>query len=187
MVSGSVVKMEDRSRPMPEIISYQLGAEEKSVQLESDGEVMRIATTDRIYEVRMIHSRAGELTFTVDGIQHTAFMADDRATRYVAIEGDVFELRRPTLRRARRRQHHGADSLIASMPGQVTKVLVSDGDVVPRGQPLLVLEAMKMEIKIAAPHDGRVAKVLVKPGQVVDRGQELIEMSEEQSHSAALR
>ena len=52
--------------------------------------------------------------------------------------------------------------------------------VVQRGQPLIVLEAMKMEIKIAAPHDGRVAKVLVKPGQVVDRGQGLIEMTNEQ-------
>jgi biotin carboxyl carrier protein len=38
---------------------------------------------------------------------------------------------------------------------------------------------MKMEIKIAAPHDGRVGKVLVEPGQVVDRGQTLIELSNE--------
>jgi biotin carboxyl carrier protein len=63
------------------------------------------------------------------------------------------------------------------MPGQVTRVLIAEGDPVQRGQPLIILEAMKMEIKIAAPHDGRVAKVLVKPGQVVERGQALIEIS----------
>ena len=77
--------------------------------------------------------------------------------------------------RIRQSHYHGEDNLSASMPGQVTKVLVKDGDAVQRSQALMVLEAMKMEINIAAPHDGRVARVLVKPGQVVDRGQRLIE------------
>lgn len=108
---------------------------------------------------------------------HTAYVAHDGSTRFVAIDGDVFELKQPETRRVRRKQQHGEDNLTASMPGQVTKVLIGEGDSVQRGQPLIVLEAMKMEIKIAAPHDGRVAKVLVKPGQVVDRGQALIEMN----------
>ena len=176
MDSGRAVEMELQSRAKVATISYQRGDEVIGVRLERDGEVVRIATPDHIYEVRMIHSRAGELTFTVDGIKHTAFVVDDRATCYVAIDGNVFELKKPDLRRTRRRQHHGEDNLTASMPGQVIKVLVNGGDRVQRGQPLLVLEAMKMEIKIAAPHDGRVAMVLVKPGQVVDRGQGLIEM-----------
>ena len=157
-------------------ISYQRGDEVIVVRLERDGEVVRIAIADRSYEVRMIHSRAGELTFTVDGIKHTVFIVDDRATCYVAMDGNVFELKKPDLHRARHRPHHGEGNLTASMPGQVIKLLVDDGDLVQRGQPLLVLEAMKMEIKVAAPHDGRVARVLVKPGQVVDRGQGLIEM-----------
>jgi biotin carboxyl carrier protein len=58
--------------------------------------------------------------------------------------------------------------------------MASEGDTVERGQTLIVLEAMKMEIKIAAPHSGRVAKALVKSGQVVDRGQGLIELTNEQ-------
>jgi biotin carboxyl carrier protein len=49
---------------------------------------------------------------------------------------------------------------------------------VQRGQALIVLEAMKMEIKIAAPHDGHVTKVLVAQGQVVDRDQSLVEISQ---------
>jgi biotin carboxyl carrier protein len=158
------------------IISYQIGDEAVTVRLERDGEVVRVAITDRVYEASVIHSRAGEVTFRVDGITHTAFVTDDGSTRYVAIAGDVFELKKPDARRARRKQHHGEDNLTASMPGQITKVLVREGDAVQRGQPLIVLEAMKMEIKIAAPHDGRVAKVLVRQGQVVDRGQYLIEL-----------
>ena len=89
----------------------------------------------------------------------------------------MFELRQPDPRRARRKHHHGEDNLSASMPGQVTKVLVKDGDEVQRGQSLMVLEAMKMEIKISAPHDGRVVKVLVQEGQVVARDQSLVEIS----------
>jgi 3-methylcrotonyl-CoA carboxylase alpha subunit len=158
---------------------YQIDAEVTTVQIERDGEVRRVTIGDRAYEVQVLHSRAGEVTFKVDGVTHTAFSAHAGSTHFVAIDGEVFALKKPDPRRARRKQHHGEDDLAASMPGQVTRVLVSEGDSVERGQPLIVLEAMKMEIKIAAPHDGHVGKVLVKPGQVVDRGQVLIELSHE--------
>jgi 3-methylcrotonyl-CoA carboxylase alpha subunit len=168
MVSGSVIEME---------LQYQLGDEVTVLRLERDGELTRITIADRVYEVSILHTRSGELTFTVDGITHTAYIASEGTTRYIAIDGDVFELKKPDERRVRRKQQHGEDNLAASMPGQVTKVLVSEGDSVQRGQPLIVLEAMKMEIRIAAPHDGRVVKVLAQPGQIIDRGQELIEMT----------
>ncbi len=159
--------------------SYQFGDEVKVVQLERAGEIMQITIADHVYEVSIIHSRAGELTFTVDGVTHTVFLATEGPTRFLAIDGDTFELLPPAPQRARRQQDHGEDNLIASMPGQVTKVLVNDGDRVQRGQPLLVLEAMKMELKITAPQQGRVTKVLVQPGQMAERGQVLIEMSRE--------
>ncbi len=158
-------------------LQYQVNDAIHVVQLERDDEVMQVTLADRVYKVQMLHSRAGEMTFVVDGVTHTAFVASDGLTHFIAVDGEVFELKKPEARRSRRKQHHGEDSLTASMPGQVTKVLVSAGDSVQRGQTLIVLEAMKMEIKIAAPHDGHVAKVLVKSGQVVDRGQALIEMN----------
>jgi biotin carboxyl carrier protein len=180
MPSGWVADMGFQSHSKMGTISYQLGDEVKTVHLERHGDKVQISAGDRFYEVSVIHSRSGELTFSVDGVTHSAFVAQDGSTRYVAIEGDVFELKKPDLRRARRKQHQGEDSLAASMPGQVTKVLVSEGDTVQRGQPLIVLEAMKMEIKIAASQNGRVAKVLVQQGQVVDRGQVLFEMNNDQ-------
>ncbi len=160
-------------------LHYQLGDEIKIVEFARDGEGTHITIADRVYEVSVIHSRPGEVTFTVDGTTHTAFLASAGSTQYVAIDGEVIELRKPDPRRARRKQHRGEGNLTASMPGQITKVLVNAGDVVQRGQPLIVLEAMKMEIKITAPRDGRVMKVLVQLGQVVDRGQELIEIDRE--------
>jgi biotin carboxyl carrier protein len=62
------------------------------------------------------------------------------------------------------------------MPGQVRAVNVAEGESVTKGQTLLVLEAMKMEIRVSAPRDGVVGKLLVQQGQTVDREQVLIEI-----------
>ena len=63
-----------------------------------------------------------------------------------------------------------AGSLVAPMPGTVVRVVVAVGDTVTAGQPLLWLEAMKMEHQIAAPADGVVSELNVAPGQQVDVG-----------------
>ncbi len=61
-----------------------------------------------------------------------------------------------------------ANRLTAPMPGLVKLVRVAAGEAVRKGQPLLVLEAMKMEHTIAAPHDGIVAEIASEGSQVVD-------------------
>ncbi len=71
----------------------------------------------------------------------------------------------------------GENALAAAMPGQVTRVLIAEGDTVTRGQTLLLLEAMKMEIKISAPRDAVVRKLLCAQGQIVERGQTLVELA----------
>jgi len=80
-------------------------------------------------------------------------------------------------RRGRGAGHHA--SLEAQMPGVVRRVLAGAGDRVERGQVLLILEAMKMEIRVAAPHAGAVEKVLVKEGDTVGRGQALVDLMED--------
>ncbi|MGH7004675.1 MAG: biotin/lipoyl-containing protein, partial [Alphaproteobacteria bacterium] len=60
----------------------------------------------------------------------------------------------------------GADRLNAPMPGLVKSVRVSTGETVRKGQILLVLEAMKMEHTITAPHDGRIAEIVTESAQV---------------------
>ncbi len=161
-------------------LQYQLGTEVVAVKCELRDGVYHITMGDRTYDVQLEYTRSAEVAFTVEGARHVAQVVADGTMRYVAVDGHIVELKKPDPRRARRGQHHGEDSLSASMPGQVAKLLVNEGDSVERGQTLLILEAMKMEIKIAAPHAGRVVKVLVRQGQVVDRGQGLIEIGNDQ-------
>ena len=65
--------------------------------------------------------------------------------------------------------------LRAPISGTVTKVKVQAGDEVESGATLLVLEAMKMETEITAPHGGKVAEVAVGPGEAVSGGQVLVQ------------
>ena len=67
--------------------------------------------------------------------------------------------------------------LTAPMPGKVVSFSVKAGDTVKKGQPLAVMEAMKMEHTIAAPADGTVAELLYAPGDQVAEGSELLKLS----------
>lgn len=67
--------------------------------------------------------------------------------------------------------------LTAPMPGKVVSFAVKAGDVVTKGQPLAVMEAMKMEHTIAAPADGVVQELLYAPGDQVTEGAELLKLS----------
>lgn len=68
----------------------------------------------------------------------------------------------------------GVGSVTAPIPGQILAVLVKEGDAVTAGQPLVKLEAMKMENMIIAPVAGTVGAVSVNVGDAVTQGQELL-------------
>jgi biotin carboxyl carrier protein len=66
------------------------------------------------------------------------------------------------------------------MPGLVREVLAIEGAEVKRGDTLIVLEAMKMELRLTAPYAGQVRRVHCVAGQVVERGQILVEIEDHQ-------
>jgi biotin carboxyl carrier protein len=78
----------------------------------------------------------------------------------------------------RAKARHRDASMSAPMPGLVLKILVREGDVVAKGAPLLILEAMKMEHQIAAPRDGVIATVNCREGDLVQAGVELVTLRE---------
>lgn len=68
----------------------------------------------------------------------------------------------------------GAETVKAPMPGKILSVAVSAGQAVKKGETLLILEAMKMQNEIAAPHDAVVAEVRVSANQTVSTGEDLV-------------
>ncbi len=107
-------------------------------------------------------------------VAHAETLGDDR---FIHMDGQTHTLAVPEDRASRRRRDAHAGDLTAQMPGQVTAILVAAGDAVESGAALVILEAMKMEIRVTAPGPGTIARVLVKPGDVVERGQTLVEIS----------
>ena len=70
----------------------------------------------------------------------------------------------------------GSAAVKTAMPGRVVRTLVASGDSVAKGQPLVVVEAMKMENELKAPRDGVVKRVTVQPGELVEAGTVLVEL-----------
>jgi 3-methylcrotonyl-CoA carboxylase alpha subunit len=94
---------------------------------------------------------------------------------FVRLGAMDFMLQRESGGRKRARAS-GGGSLETPMPGVVTKVMVAPGASVQRGQPLLAIEAMKMEHLIRAPHDGTVRSLAAKVGDMVSAGVPLVEL-----------
>jgi acetyl-CoA/propionyl-CoA carboxylase biotin carboxyl carrier protein len=116
-----------------------------------------------------------QVAVTLDGVRHTFHRAAD----WLGRDGDAWHVRDhdPVAASLTGAAHAGADSLTAPMPGTVTVVKVAVGDEVTAGQSLLVVEAMKMEHVISAPHAGTVAELDVTPGTTVAMDQVLAVIS----------
>ena len=138
----------------------------------------RATMGDNTVEVEILGAQNDRLDLLIDGERVTAYVSVDNAKRWVTINGRTHLLTKQTgTRKSGGGGNHAAGELTAPTPGQVRAVNVREGDAVTKGQTLMVLEAMKMEIRIQASMDGTVSKLLVKQGQTVEREQLLIEVT----------
>ena len=121
----------------------------------------------------------GDWLLEQDGITRPAQISVDRQNVWVS-SLDAGDDRSGTVRFRRveaKRGAAGEDLGVRSpMTGRVVAVNVQEGDTVEKGQPLVVVEAMKMEHVLRAPRAGQVRKVACQAGQLVEGGAELVEL-----------
>jgi len=110
----------------------------------------------------------------IDGVRCRVPVVRDRDTFWVIVDGAAWPLRLVDPLTPPRSEGAGGDRLVATMPGRIVGVQTEPGAAVKRGEVLLVLEAMKVQMRLTAPRDGVVAAVRAVLGDLVDDGDDLI-------------
>nr|WP_290667428.1 biotin/lipoyl-containing protein [Ardenticatena sp.] len=127
----------------------------------SDETIYSMLLANRSHEVFAEYQGEGEWILLVDGERHEVRVEDERMQRLRQFGGGTHG---PV----------GDTSVDAPMPGLVVKVLVDVGDPVGENQPVVILEAMKMENELRAPVAGVIKAVRVQPGTAVNLGESLV-------------
>ena len=121
----------------------------------------------------------GQVVCQREGLSFALSMEGDGHRTRVTLAGHDYHLtledeREHAANLAARAANRGGGPVEAVMPGVVVELLVQEGETVQEGQPLLILEAMKMQNEIRAKGPGSVSKVHVEAGQAVGAGDPLV-------------
>ncbi|MBX3047249.1 MAG: biotin/lipoyl-binding protein [Anaerolineales bacterium] len=154
--------------------SFEHRGQAYTIELQAHGEQLRLLVDGQVHEATIVRGQPLELNIGGRSVQ-VAWAKDGRDT-WLHVAGCSFLLRRTAGGRAGGQAAGAERSLRAPMPGQVRKVLVQPGQQVSAGAVLVLLEAMKMEVRISASQDAKVAQVVVSEGQSVEKDQLLVEL-----------
>jgi len=138
-------------------------------------DVYDVSSGDWKARARILSYAAGAIRLEFDGIQ-SAFRVSSSGHHFFVQSGLLCEEVTRLPRFPERTCSSDDSSADSPMPGQVIKVLVAEGQEVAAGEPLVILEAMKMEQTVRAAVDGIVHAILVKAGDLVSPGEVLIQI-----------
>ncbi len=174
---------------MSEIFTFDDGTQRFEVRLrrdENNSYIIVIQNEDNEEREIQVSARAlgvGQFQFTLDNIIYKCSVAKDGDFRFIHLDGEDYELKRVSEIEEDFDETEEEGSLVSLMPGRIVKVLVKPGDRVKKGQDLIIVEAMKMENKIAAPFDGTVTRVFFPVGDFVDANVALMEILEDENEN----
>jgi biotin carboxyl carrier protein len=148
------------------------------------GAELRLRVAGREVVAQFVATGDGGGILELDGGRFPIFGVRRKDSIAVSVGPASFEFK--SVDDAARRHARGlaASEIVAPMPGKVLNVMVKDGDLVQAGQPLVAIEAMKMETTLAAESAAVIKRVCVAAGQTVDHGDVLIELSPPPASSA---
>jgi 3-methylcrotonyl-CoA carboxylase alpha subunit len=163
----------------------EFGGEKSDVEVHALGNqrfAVHLATGVREYELVNVAENA--LIFDCEGHRARAVVVKGNKALTVFLGGNAFPINLPDMLSADDEASGAGDQLIAPMPGLVKVLSVKAGEAVTKDQPLIILEAMKMEHTLKAPRDGVVGEVLAQEGEQVTDGTVLLALAEETDAAA---
>jgi 3-methylcrotonyl-CoA carboxylase alpha subunit len=163
---------------VPQTVMLRAGEETLSVAATAAGSGWELAMGERRITAQARFAADGAAVLTLDGAQFRAVVLDHADNIAVFIDGAGWRFTRVDPLAPPAGADPSAGRLSAPMPGRVVQLLVAAGEAVRQGQPLIVVEAMKMEHTIAAPRDGTIEAVRYAVGDLVEEGAELIALAE---------
>ncbi len=150
-----------------------------NISIERQGEVYQATVDGQTFDLEILDAQPGQLDLIFGGRSLTLYWANDGDRKWVSMDGCAHLLEKPDAQRATRPgDQPNSNEIRSPMPAQVQEIRVSNGEIVQKGQIILLLEAMKMEIRVQAPYSGRIKQLLVGMGETVNRDQPLVEMDE---------
>ena len=158
-----------------------IGKEIANTQDNSNANVA--AQTETVYEGQVSYSSidAHNHTLWLDGARINAQSWTNHETVYVFTDNGRDEITLVDIMAHVGEENAAVGSLKSPMPGQVVAFKVAVGDSVKKGEPLAVIEAMKIEHTITAPTDGVVAELLFGAGDLVADGDELLRIDSQEN------
>ena len=155
--------------------------QQHSVDILPNSQGFRAQIGEGSHDLRVIQSEEGEILFELDGRQQRVHWAKEERRIWLHFNGRTIELEKTVGSTVGTGAGHSAESILrAPMPGQLRELLVAEGDQVEQGQLLMLLEAMKMEIRIQAPYAALVTRVALQPGASVEKDQILVELESDE-------
>jgi biotin carboxyl carrier protein len=154
-----------------------IGGTTRYVDIQPAGEGRyRVAWDGKSHEIDLLKPSPEAYQMLIDGESWEAGCVASPEGYLVDVMGFSTEVTVVDPRRKALKQAAGAASgmLATQMPGRVVRLICKVGDVVKKGQPIIVIEAMKMENEMKSPIDGTIGEILVAEGVAVEAGTKLI-------------
>lgn len=157
----------------------RIGETDHEIEVEERHGELRVQVDGRELRVDLAAGQGGVLSLILNGTSYDITAQKLNGEYYVTVQGEAYtvevedERSRQLGAVADTRPHHRAGIVQSVMPGMMMQVLVKAGDAVEVGQPLAIMEAMKMENEVRSPLAGTVVTVHAVAGQPVARGDDL--------------
>lgn len=145
-------------RKVGDSVELRIGDKSYKLRLTSEGEEIRVYFGEKVYPATVKLVNDGFLEIDLHGIKHRVKVKKSKLSSVKKI----FKRRKYVVK--------------SPIPGRIVSVEVSEGEVVDKGQTIVIIEAMKMRNEIKSPKKGIVKRIGVSPGSVIDKGRLIAEI-----------